>query len=96
MPDPMQGNPSGAAEQGSDNHLRLNPNDPQWQEGVANWEDGDTVRFREIEAVQISPGEYRVTKATPVPAAPPDQGAAAGGSEGTNSAMGSLMAEQEA
>ena len=100
----MQGNPPGSpATQADDNHLRLNPNDPQWQEQVANWQDGETYQFKDVEVLQISPGEYRVTKATPVEAAATEEGggdaaAAAGGgaSEEPNPAMRRLMAEQEA
>lgn len=84
MPEPMQDNPPGAtsAADGSDNHLRLNPNDPQWQDDLMNWEDGNTYIFKEVKVRQISPGEFEVVAATPTPGpAEPTGGADYGGED---------------
>ena len=47
-----------------DNRLSLDPNNPDWKEAIADWEDGEeytvTARVR-----QISPGEFEVIEVLP-------------------------------
>lgn len=48
-----------------DNRLSLDPNQPDWKDTLASWEDGGeytvTAKIR-----QISPGEFQVVEMTPV------------------------------
>jgi len=95
----MQDNPPGAtsSDDGSDNHLRLNPSQAEWKDAVESWEDGQTYVFEQVKVRQVSPGEYQVLSAVP-------EGAEPSGSEGERRetaepeepAQGDLSPEQEA
>lgn len=50
-----------------DNRLSLDPNDPNWKNILADWEDGGEYKVR-ITITQISPGEFEVTGLTAKPA----------------------------
>lgn len=87
----LQDNPPGAtaAEDGSDNHLRLSTSNPEWKDAIASWEDGNTYVFKEVQVRQVSPGEFQVISATP------EAEAATGESEGAPAAGGNSPGAME-
>ena len=57
-----------------DNRLSLDPNDPNWKEAIADWEDGEEYTLT-VKAIQISPGEFEVTEVTPEEESPAEDAA---------------------
>jgi hypothetical protein len=47
-----------------DNRLSLDPNNPDWKDAIADWEDGEEYTLT-VKARQISPGEFAVIEVTP-------------------------------
>jgi len=47
-----------------DNRLSLDPNNPDWKEAIADWEDGQEYELS-VKVRQISPGEFEVIEVTP-------------------------------
>ena len=47
-----------------DNRLSLDPNNPDWKEAIADWEDGQEYTLT-VKVNQISPGEFTVIKVLP-------------------------------
>jgi len=47
-----------------DNRLSLDPNNVDWADEIADWEDGSEYTLT-IKVTQISPGEFEVNEVTP-------------------------------
>ena len=47
-----------------DNRLSLDPNNPDWADAIADWEDGSEYTLT-VKVTQISPGEFEVSEVTP-------------------------------
>lgn len=45
-----------------ENRISLNPNDPEFQSVVGDWENGNFYTLNDVRVEQISPGEFKVIK----------------------------------
>jgi hypothetical protein len=55
-----------------DNLLSLDPNDPNWAEEIAEWEDGQEYDL-DVKVRQISPGQFEVLQAVPKSESPAEE-----------------------
>jgi hypothetical protein len=61
----LESSPADNSDPGAvDNRLSLDPNNVDWADAIADWEDGSEYTLT-VKVTQISPGEFEVNEVTP-------------------------------